>query len=251
MTYSIVARDHQTGAVGVIVASRFFAAGAMVPYMGPDFAIASQAFVNPIWGTDGREMLARGQDAQAVLDHMIEKDKGQAVRQAHMIDRAGKSAAFTGDECSDWAGHFVGDGFSVAGNILAGPEVVKACADAYTAHLDAPFAERLLLAMEAGEKAGGDKRGKQSAGMVIHRGEAYPWLDIRADDHRDPLAELRRLYDVAGEVYLHVADCLPSNDSFSGHPEREEQLEKQIGDEAKRREEARIKSQSQATGTPT
>ena len=98
MTYSIVARDAKTGAVGIIVASRFFAAGAMVPYMGTDFAIASQAWVNPIWGTKGREMLAAGESAQTVMDHMTNADEGRAVRQAHMIDKQGNIAAFTGDD---------------------------------------------------------------------------------------------------------------------------------------------------------
>ena len=111
--------------------------------------------------------------------------------------------------------------------------------------------DRLLLAMQAGEKAGGDSRGKQSAGLVVHRGEDYPWLDIRADDHEDPLKELWRLYDVAQEVYLHVADYLPDAKNFSGHADVDDQLEKRIGDEAERREKAGQKSQSKATGTVT
>ena len=251
MTYSIVARDHQSGAVGVVVASRFFAAGAMVPYVGPDFAIASQAFVNPIWGTKGREMLAAGKSAQTVLDHMANADEGRAARQAHMIDKQGNIAAFTGDDCNDWAGHHVGDGFSVAGNILTGQEVVDACAKAFEDNLHKSFVDRLLLAMQAGEEAGGDSRGRQSAGLVVHRGEDYPWLDIRADDHEDPLKELWRLYDVAQEVYLHVADYLPDAKNFSGHADVDDQLEKRIGDEAERREKAGQKSQSKATGTVT
>jgi len=248
MTYSIVARDPETGAVGIIVASRFFAAGAMVPYMGPDYAIASQSWVNPIWGTDGVGLLADGQPALEVLDGMVQKDKGRATRQAHMIDRKGNVAAFTGEGCTDWAGHELGDGFSVAGNMLAGAGVVKDTAQAYRDNLVKPFAERLLLAMEAGERAGGDRRGKQSAGLVIHRGEAYPWLDIRADDHADPLAELRRLYAVAQETYLIVADYLPTKDAFSGSPD-EAELESKMEAATKKRESEGYISPSHASGT--
>mgnify|MGYP001949196191 CR=1 FL=1 len=127
----------------------------MVPYVGPDYAIASQSWVNPLWGTDGVELLANGQSALDVLDGMVQKDEGQATRQAHMIDRKGNVAAFTGEECTDWAGHELGDGFSVAGNMLAGKDVVGDTARAYQDNLDKPFAERLLLAMEAGERAFG------------------------------------------------------------------------------------------------
>ncbi|WP_299345979.1 DUF1028 domain-containing protein [uncultured Maritalea sp.] len=248
MTYSIVARDQETGAVGIIVASRFFAAGAMVPYVGPDYAIASQSWVNPIWGTDGVSQLAADQSALDVLDGMVQKDEGRATRQAHMIDRKGNVAAFTGEECTDWAGHELGDGFSVAGNMLVAADVVKDTAQAYRNNLDKPFAERLLLAMEAGERAGGDKRGKQSAGMVIHRGEDYPWLDIRADDHADPLAELGRLYTVAQETYLIVADFLPTKDKFSGH-QNEDELGAKMEAANKEREESGYKSPSLASGT--
>ncbi|MCF4097116.1 DUF1028 domain-containing protein [Maritalea mediterranea] len=248
MTYSIVAKDKETGMVGVIVASRFFAAGAMVPYMGADFAIASQSRVNPLWGTEGRQMLAQGESAQHVLNCMVAKDEGRATRQCHMLDQSGQSAAFTGDDCIDFAGHEIGDGFSVAGNMLAGEAVVQETARAYRNHMHQPFAERLMTAMEAGEAAGGDKRGKQSAGLVIHRGEPYPWLDIRADDHEDPLAELRRLYDVAQETYLIVADYLPTQEHFSGRPD-EADLEGKIEANKARREQDGKKSQSRATGT--
>jgi len=248
MTYSIVARDLETAAVGVIVASRFFAAGAMVPYVGPNFAIASQSWVNPLWGTEGVGLLSDGQSALDVLDGMVKKDEGQATRQAHMIDRKGNVAAFTGEECTDWAGHELGDGFSVAGNMLAGKDVVGDTARAYQDNLDKPFAERLLMAMEAGERAGGDKRGKQSAGLLIHRGEAYPWLDIRADDHADPLQELRRLYTVAQETYLIVADYLPTKDRFSGH-QNEDELAAKMEAANKEREESGYESPSLASGT--
>jgi uncharacterized Ntn-hydrolase superfamily protein len=217
MTYSIVAREAATGHLGIAVASRFFAVGALVPHMlGGVGAVATQAFVSPLYGTDGIALLAGGATAGEALDTVVGRDAGRHSRQVHMIDAAGRSAAFTGEQCIDWAGHMVGDGVSVAGNMLAGPQVVEATLEAYVAGADLPLVERLLTAMEAGELAGGDKRGRQSAALRIVRGEAYPWLDIRSDDHADPLAELRRLYAVAQERFLLVAETLPTASNVSG-----------------------------------
>jgi len=217
MTYSIVAREAATGHLGIAVASRFFAVGALVPHLrGGIGAIATQAFVSPLYGTDGIALLARGATAAEALQAVTGRDEGRHARQVHMIDAAGRSAAFTGENCVDWAGHVVGDGVSVAGNMLAGAAVIKATLRAYEDHADLPLAERLLSAMEAGERAGGDKRGRQSAALRIVRGEAYPWLDIRSDDHGDPLAELRRLHAVAQERYLLFAETLPTAANVSG-----------------------------------
>lgn len=221
MTYSIVARDPATGQFGIAVASRFFAVGAIVPYMAGNIgAIATQAFISPLYGTDGLKMLQAGASAEEVVVAMTGRDAGSHSRQLHVMDAEGRSAAFTGERCIDWAGHLIAEGVSVAGNMLAGPQVLDATLDAYLAHPDRSFADRLLTAMDAGEAAGGDRRGKQSAALKIVRGEAYPWLDIRADDHPDPLPELRRLLAVAGERYLHVAETLPTSDNVSGMLDR-------------------------------
>lgn len=220
MTYSIVAKDPGTGAVGIAVASRFFACGALVPHVRREVAVATQAFVNPLWGVEGAARLAAGETAAAVLADLVARDGGAAIRQAHMIDRAGNSAAHTGADCVDWAGHRIGAGVSVAGNMLAGPEVADRTLAAYQAAADQPFAERLLTAMEAGEAAGGDKRGRQAAALIVHRGEDYPWLDIRADDDADPLAELRRLLAVSEERFRHFAMGLPTAANFSGMTDR-------------------------------
>jgi uncharacterized Ntn-hydrolase superfamily protein len=139
-----------------------------------------------------------------------------------MIDSAGHSAAFTGDKCIDWAGHLVGQNVSVAGNMLAGPKVIEATLRAYEDNAGLSLVERLLTAMEAGERAGGDKRGRQSAALKIVQGEAYPWLDLRSDDHADPLAELRRLYAVAQERFMLFAELLPTADNPSGQLDRSE-----------------------------
>ncbi|MFT7390349.1 MAG: putative Ntn-hydrolase superfamily protein [Paracoccaceae bacterium] len=221
MTYSIVAKDPVTGEYAVAVASRFFAVGALVPHMaGGVGAIATQAFVNPLYGTQGLAMLHGGASAAEVVAALTARDEGRASRQVHAIDAGGRSAAHTGDDCIDWAGHAAADGVSVAGNMLAGPEAVAQTLAAYLAHLHLPLAERLLTAMEAGAAAGGDKRGTQSAALKIVRAEAYPWIDIRADDHPDPLTELRRLHAVAKERFLFVAETLPTSDNFSGMRDR-------------------------------
>ncbi len=220
MTYSIIARDPESHEIGIAVASRFFACGAAVPYIGRRVAVATQAFVNPLWGTEGRRMLESGDPADALLKEFAARDAGRDIRQCHMLDAKGNFAAHTGAGCVDWAGHRVGDMHSVAGNMLTGPEVVEATFDTYAARSDLPMAERLLAAMCAGEEAGGDKRGRQAAGLVIHRGQDHAYLDLRVDDHGDPLSELDRLLGVAGERYLHVAEAMPSLENFSGTSDR-------------------------------
>lgn len=221
MTWSIVARDPETGHLGVAVASRFFAVGAMVPHIrGGVGAIATQAFVSPMWGTDGIRMLADGMAPQQVIDTLVARDDGHPNRQYHLIDAQGRNAAFTGADCVDWCGQIVAEGISVAGNMLEGPQVLHATLDAYRAAMDQPFADRLLAAMQAGEDAGGDKRGRQSASLTIYRDQDYPWLDIRADDDGEPLAELRRLYAVAQERFLHVVETMPTHGNPHGMIDR-------------------------------
>ncbi len=247
MTYSIVARDPGTGQYGVVVASRFFAVGALVPHVrGRRCAVATHAFMNPIWGLEAARRLSEGEATEAVLADLVARDGGQAQRQIHMIDAAGRSAAHTGAECVDWCGHLIAEGVSVAGNMLAGREVISETMDAYRGNMALPFAERLMTAMEAGEVAGGDKRGRQSAALRIHRTEDYPWLDLRSDDHSDPLAELRRLYDVAQERYLHVAEVMPTQANFSGLTDRASVDAAIVAEEARRRIEG-CKSRSFAT----
>ena len=222
MTWSLIARDRDTGALGIAVASRFFACGSLVPHVGPSAAFATQAFVNPVWGTEGLRRLKAGEAATQVLADLIARDAGAAQRQAHLMDADGRGAAHTGGECIDWAGHLMGDGWSIAGNMLAGPQVLDETARVYLESSALAFPERLLAAMMAGEAAGGDKRGRQAAGLRIHHGQDHPWLDLRADDHGDPLAELSRLLRVARERYLHVARIMPTADRFSGDPDRSE-----------------------------
>lgn len=216
MTYSIVACDPASNEIEIIVASRFFACGAEVPDIGRRSAVATQAFVNPLWGTEGRKRLEAGEAAEKLIAEFIDRDGARDIRRAHMIDCEGNSAIHTGKDCVDWAGHKSGDHHSVAGNMLAGPDVVADAFAAYAAAGHLPMAARLLHAMQAGEKAGGDKRGRQAADLVIHRGEDHAYLDLRVDDHADPLTELKRLPDVAGERHIHVEEPMPTAGNFPG-----------------------------------
>ena len=210
MTWSIVARDAD-GAFGVAVASRFFAVGALCPNARREIgALSTQALVNPGYGPSGLDLLERGVAATDAVALLVAGDEGREHRQLHLIDRHGRCAAHTGSLCIDWCGHRAHEGFSVAGNMLAGPAVLDETARAYQAHASAPFAERLLAAMAAGEAAGGDKRGKQAAALLIHTTEIYAFLDLRVDDHPDPIAELKRLHQVSLERYQPFLACLPS-----------------------------------------
>lgn len=206
MTFSIVARDPETGAFGVAVATRFFAVGALCPHAeGGVGALATQALINPIYGLDGLALLRTGVSATEVVAKLTDADPGRAARQLHVQDAQGGIAAYTGKDCIPWCGHRIGEHVSVAGNMLAGPDVVDQTLRAYEEGLSLPFAQRLIRALKAGEAAGGDKRGKQSAALRIHTTEAYPALDLRVDDHDDPLAELERLEAVSRERFIHFA----------------------------------------------
>jgi uncharacterized Ntn-hydrolase superfamily protein len=220
MTWSIVARD-PTGALGVIVASRFFAVGALCPYaLSGVGALSTQALVNPLYGMRGLTRLAQGMAPADVVRSLVYPDAGRDHRQVHMVDAEGNIAVHTGVECIDWCGHVTGEGFSVAGNMLAGPQVVEDTAQFYDAGRDLPFAERLIAAMQAGEAAGGDKRGKQAVALLLCTTEAYPALDLRVDDHPDPLVELNRLYVKSLERFQPFVACLPSRARPAGITDR-------------------------------
>ena len=203
MTFSIIGRDAASGHLGVAIASRFFAVGALCPHVrGGIGALSTQALVNPLLGERGLELLAEGRDAAQTLAQLIDSDAGRDHRQLHVLDAAGRSAAHTGAACVGWCGHLSGEGVSVAGNMLAGPGVLEATLRTFEALAGTALGLRLLKALKAGEDAGGDKRGKQSAALRVHRAESYPALDIRADDHAEPVDELLRLYEVAHQRFL-------------------------------------------------
>lgn len=234
MTWSIIAQDEATRRVGIIVATRFFAVGAMVPHIKTGIgAVATQAFVNPFYGPQALALLQAGASAEDAVKFLTAGDDGRDHRQLHIMDRQGRFAAFTGAACIDWCGHQVRSTFSVAGNMLAGPDVVDATVTAYEANPAMPFARRLIAAMRAGEAAGGDRRGKQSAALLVHDEQEYPLLDIRVDDHPDPLTELARLEAVARERWVHFRRFMPSREHPSGLPDRvdlEERIQASIAE---------------------
>jgi len=195
-TFSIVARDLHSGQFGIAVATRAFGVGALCPFAKAGVgAVATQARVNPTLGPKGLRLLEHGLSAQEALDELIANDPGRELRQVGIVDKHGCSAVWTGSEAQDWSGHIVGEGFAVQGNLLTGEEVVQAVAATYQGSNNC-FAERLMLALEAGQRAGGDKRGKQSAALLVVDTDEFPYIDIRVDDHVDPVKELRRLYDM-------------------------------------------------------
>jgi len=211
MTWSIIARDKATGSFGIAVATKFFAVGARVPFIAAGVgAIATQALINPFYGSKGLQLLHGGMTADATVKALVADDPGRDHRQVHIMDASGLSAAHTGAACIDWNGHLAGDTFSIAGNMLAGAQVLDATVAAYVAGESMPFPRRLIAAMRAGETAGGDKRGKQSAALLIYGEDAWSDLDLRVDDHPEPLAELDRLESISRERWTIFRRFLPS-----------------------------------------
>jgi uncharacterized Ntn-hydrolase superfamily protein len=221
MTWSIIAKDPETGAFGVAVTTKFFAVGALCPHGAARIgALATQALVNPLYGPDGIRLLAEGRSAEDIVAILTAQDPGSGSRQLHVIARDGRTAAHTGQDCIDWCGHLTDEGVSVAGNMLAGPAVIEATLEIYKQSMDLPFADRLMSALDAGQAEGGDKRGKQSAAIKIWRDEPYPVLDLRVDDHPEPLDEIRRLYGVAHERFLAFMDAMATRANPGGITDR-------------------------------
>ena len=222
MTWSILARDAQ-GTFGVAIASRFFAVGALCVHTRRGVgALATQALMNPLYGPAGLDLLSAGRSPAEVVSTLTAADAGREQRQLHVLPAVGQASAHTGTGCIAWCGHQVFDDFSVAGNMLAGPQVIAATAQAYLDAKGLPLAERLLAAMAAGEAAGGDKRGKQAAALRIHADEDHPQLDLRVDDHTEPLVELQRLYAKSLERYQPFIACLAGRHDGVGLTDRAE-----------------------------
>jgi uncharacterized Ntn-hydrolase superfamily protein len=212
MTFSLVACDLEAGEWGVSVASKFLAVGAVVPWARGDVgAIATQSYANVTYGPNGLGLLAGGADAQSALDGLVADDPGRDQRQAGIVDAAGGSATFTGSGCFEWAGGRTGPCFAAQGNILVGPDVVDALADTFL-RTEGPLAERLLAALAAADAVGGDRRGRQSACVIVRRtGGGYGGnndilIDLRVDDHADPVGELQRLYAVHDLLFGQTPD---------------------------------------------
>ena len=222
MTWSILARDNE-GRLGAAIASRFFAVGSLCVHIRRSVgALSSQALMNPLYGPGGMMLLAEGRSAADVITMLTAGDAGSAQRQLHVLPTSGVAAAHTGSGCIEWCGHQIFSDFSVAGNMLAGPQVLAETARAYSDAHALPMAERLLAAMAAGEAAGGDKRGKQAAALRIQGDEDYPELDLRVDDHAEPITELQRLYRKSLERYQPFIACLAGRHDPVGLTDRAE-----------------------------
>jgi len=210
-TFSIVAADPATGQLGVAVESKFPAVGAIVPAARAGVgAVATQAAANVAWREEGLRLLAEGLSPEEAIAKLVAADPGKDDRQLGLVDAKGRSASFTGSRCFDHASSITGDGFAVQGNILTGRAVVEAVAKAYQQARAAglPLAERLLAALEAGQSAGGDRRGQESAALLVvkpnggYGGSGDVWVDLRVDDHPRPIQELRRLYENVHQYYF-------------------------------------------------
>ena len=209
-TYSIVCRDEETGDIGVAVQSHWFSVGTSVSWAEAGVgAVATQSFTNKSFGIRGLNLLRNGLTAQQALDSLLSDDPGREVRQVAIVDVNGNVAVHTGENCIDYANHIKGDGYSVQSNMMLTGNVSKAMSEAYSKSKGKPLAERMMLSLDAAQKAGGDIRGQQSAAMIVVPGKSAgkPWdersVDLRVDDNPAPLKELRRLYNVH-MAYQHM-----------------------------------------------
>jgi uncharacterized Ntn-hydrolase superfamily protein len=222
-TYSIVACDLDAGQWGVATQSKFLAVGSVVPWAEPHVgAVATQSYANPRYGPDGLALLRQGMSADEVVKRLTDADDGREHRQLGIVDARGGAATYTGSECHDWAGGRTGEGYTAQGNILVSAETVDALAKTFEATAGRPLAERLLDCLDAAQAAGGDKRGQQSAALlVVEKDAGYAQLsdvvvELRVDDHARPLEELRRIYGLHDalfgrtpkEKWLDVDDAL-------------------------------------------
>lgn len=217
MTFSITACCARTGQLGVAVSTAVPAVGAMCPYIQPGVgAVSTQSWVNPYLALQALELMKRGCAGPQALDQVIAQDDARDLRQIGAVDAQGRAASWSGASCTGWFGHVVGEGFAVQGNMLVGEGTVAAMAAAFRDSQPHDLAERLLLALEAGQAAGGDKRGRQSASLQVYGQEDYALLDLRVDEHPYPVAELRRVYAIAKLQLLPFVAGMPKKGAVAG-----------------------------------
>jgi uncharacterized Ntn-hydrolase superfamily protein len=213
MTFSIVARCQRTGALGVAVSTAVPAVGAMCPYVRAGVgAVSTQSWVNPYLAMNALDLIERGESAESALEQVLKDDPAAALRQLGLVDSEGRTATWTGPSCTGWAGQRTGAGVTVQGNMLVGAATLDGMLDAFVSGTDESLEERLMRALEAGQAAGGDKRGRQSAALKVMRDEAYAYLDLRVDEHHDPVSELRRVFEVARHQFIPFVEGMPTRD---------------------------------------
>lgn len=217
MTFSITAKCEKTGQFGVAVSTAVPGVGGLCPFAKAGVgAIASQSFVNPYIGINGLKYLEQGLSAQEVADKVLAEDPLPEQRQFSIVDKDGNAVSHSGDQCDTWYGHKTGENYAVAGNMLVDENTVEAAAKAFEKNADLTLSERLLCALEAGQAAGGDKRGRQSAALYVVHEEDYAFCDLRVDEHIDPVKELRRVYEVAQEQLAPLVAMLPTKKHPAG-----------------------------------
>ncbi len=225
-TFSITARCPRTGELGIAVSTKVPAVGMLCPFVRSNVgAVATQSWVNPYLGIWGLEYLASGHTAAQTLGYLKTKDAGIEDRQLCVVDAAGGSAAYTGSRCDTWHGHLTGPNYAIAGNMLMNAQTLEAMRDDFDVDDSAPLVERLLSALAAGQEAGGDKRGRQSAAVKVYSTEQYPALDLRVDEHPDPVAELRRVYEIALTDLVPLIKMLPTLNQPEGNFDADRQRE--------------------------
>jgi uncharacterized Ntn-hydrolase superfamily protein len=216
-TFSIAARCPRTGQLGIAVATAVPAVGSNCSHASSGVgAIATQAWVNPYLGIDGLRALRSGLSAARALDALISTDPRSDIRQLGIVDTRGESAAHTGVNCAPWCGHLLGDNYAIQGNMLSGEAVLTAMRAAFGESVEEDLTERLLRALEAGDAAGGDQRGRQSAAVMVVAGEEYPLVDLRVDEHQAPVGELRRVSEVASRQLQPFAATFPTRENPAG-----------------------------------
>lgn len=210
-TFSIVGRCARTGQLGVAVSTKLPAVGMLCPFAKAGVgAVASQSFVNPYLGHWALEFLAQGLSAQETLKKILERDPLPSIRQIGIVDREGRAVSYTGEECDTWCGHVIRKHCAAQGNMLVNAETVGAMAERFETTADLDLAERLMQALEAGQDAGGDKRGRQSAALLVVDTEEYPLVSLRVDEHAHPVVELRRVLEVFKKDLLPFMPMLPT-----------------------------------------
>ena len=209
-TFSVVARCARTEQLGVAVSSAVPAVGSICSFVKSGVgAVSTQSWVNPYLALEALRLIDAGHTVQQSLHAVLASDDAKDLRQLGLVDHRGASAAWSGKQCTAWFGHAVAENFAIQGNMLTGAHVIESMATVMRASDSLDLAERLMLALEAGDSAGGDKRGRQSAALRVHEREDYPLLDLRVDEHARPVSELRRVYEIAKAQLLPFVRGMP------------------------------------------
>ena len=225
MTFSIVAHCPRTGQLGVAVSTAVPAVGAMCPFSRARVgAVSTQSWVNPYLATRALDLIASGLDAPTALECVLQSDQAKQLRQIGIVDSQGRAAVWSGTDCTSWAGDIVGPGYSIQGNMLVSGETLTAMQTAFVEASALELAERLMRALEAGQRAGGDKRGRQSASLSVYENEDYPLWDLRVDEHSEPVTELRRVFNVAALQLIPFVRGMPTRNG-AGAPAPESVVE--------------------------